>query len=60
MFNKFKKGEIVIICGIGKLLEEKYVGIGIVIEKDDHFKDYCVRLEDGTEEWFDEENLEKI
>lgn len=60
MFNKFKKGEIVICCGIGKCSEQKYIGIGIVIEKDYYYKDYCVKFEDGTEEWFEETDLEKI
>ena len=60
MFNKFKINEIVICNGIGKGTEKKFHRIGIVIEKDYYYKDYCIRFEDGTEEWFDEEDLNKV
>ena len=60
MFNKYKINELVMCCGIGKCTEKEYHKIGVVIEKDYYYKDYCIRFEDGTEEWFDEENLEKM
>lgn len=60
MFNKFKIGEKVLIIGIGKSTEKLYFGKGIIVEKDYFYKDYCIRLKDGSEEWFDERDLYKI
>lgn len=60
MFNKFKIDELVICNGIGKDSGEKYNVLGIIIEKDSYYKDYCVRLENGKLEWFEEKYLEKI
>lgn len=44
----------------GKVSEEYFYRKGKVIEKDYYFKDYCVILENGMEEWFDEKDLMKI
>ena len=60
MFNKFKIGEIVICNGIGKCSGKNFCEIGIVVEKDSYYRDYCVKMENGIEEWFDENFLEKI
>jgi len=60
MFNKFKIGELIICNGIGKNSEKMICALGIVVEKDYYYKDYCIRFEDGTEEWFEETDLEKI
>ena len=58
MFNKFKINEIIICNGIGKCSEKYIHELGVIVEKDSYFKDYCVLLENGAEEWFDEKDLE--
>ena len=60
MFNKFKIDEIIICNGVGKCSKKYFHELGVIVEKDSYFKDYCVLLENGAEEWFDEEDLEKI
>ena len=61
MFNKFKAKDKVIVSGIGKCNGKKYIKQkAIVINRDPFFMDYNVRFEDGTEDWLDEEFLEKI
>ena len=52
MFNKFKNGDKVFVCGIGQNNGRIYKNIpGKVIERDPYFKDYLVRFNDGTEDW---------
>lgn len=61
MFNKFKKGDKVIVNGIGKCNETQYKDkIAIIIKRDYFFKDYNIKLKDGTEDWIDEEYLKKV
>ena len=61
MFSKFKAKDKVIVNGIGKYNEKEYRNqTAIVINRDPFFLDYNVRFEDGTEDWLDEEYLEKI
>ena len=60
MFNKFKINELVICNGIGKITGKYFYKFGTVVEKDYYYKDYCVKFEDGFEEWFSENDLEKI
>lgn len=60
MFCNFKKGSSVIIHGSGKNEGKFYKNvIATIIEKDPFFKDYHVRLKNGTEDWFEEECLKK-
>lgn len=60
MFNKFKIGEIVLCCGIGKVTEKQVNRIGRIIEKDYYYKDYCIKFDDDSEEWLDENSIYKI
>ncbi len=61
MFSKFKNGEKVIVYkGIGKKNGRFYYEKkGIVICRDPHFKDYNIKFDDGTDDWFDEEYIRK-
>ena len=60
MFSKFKIHDKVIVNGIGKCNGKEYKNMtAIVINRDPFFMDYNVRFEDGTEDWIDEEYLEK-
>ena len=60
MKNEFKYGQEVIVYGIGKKDGKFYKNKpGIVIERDIYYKDYCVKFEDGTEDWFEQDNLRK-
>ena len=34
--------------------------VEVAYKKDDYYKDYLVKLEDGTEEWFEESDIKKI
>ncbi len=60
MFNKFKNGELVLCCGVGKITEDYICKKGKIVEKDYYYKDYCIKFEDGSEEWFDEKDLQKV
>lgn len=60
MFNKFKIGEIVVVKGIGKKNGWFYYErVGTVICKDPYFKDYNIRFKDGSDDWFDEQDIRK-
>ena len=49
MHNKFKVGDIVLIIGIGKCNNKKYYRRkGRIICRDPYYKDYNIKLEDGT------------
>lgn len=61
MHNKFKKGTIVVVNGVGKCNDKRYYNmIGIVIERDPFFKDYHILFEDGSKDWLDDKFLEKL
>ncbi len=52
MFSRFKKGEIVLVRGIGQNDQKCYNGIlAKVIERDPYYKDYLMQFEDGSEDW---------
>ena len=52
MFNEFKNGSIVIVFGPGKVDDKYYKNVpATIIERDPFFKDYHIRLKDGTEDW---------
>ena len=60
MFNKFKKGDKVIVKGVGENNGKIYTfKIGIVKQCDPYFKDYLVQFPDKTEDWFLPEYLTK-
>lgn len=61
MMNRYKKGELVIINGIGKLhSEENSNVIGIIKEKDYFFNEYLVEIPFGKEDWFKESDLTRV
>lgn len=60
MFNKFKIGELVLCCGVGEVTQKYICKIGKVVEKDYYYQDYCIKFEDGTEEWMKEKDIQKI
>lgn len=61
MMNRYKKGELVIIDGIGKLYGEKNSNvIGIIKEKDYFFNEYLVEIPFGKEDWFKEKDLTRL
>ena len=61
MFNRFKNGEMVIVCGVGKCQGKIYVNVkGRVICRDPYYLDYNVVFEDGTEDWFNKRYLKKM
>lgn len=58
MRNKFKRGQLVSIKGIGKCNGTQYKNvIGKVIGKDDFFLDYEIQFKNGSTDWFDEKYL---
>lgn len=60
MFNKFKKGEKVVVYGSGEEFGRFYYHEPAVIkERDPYYKDYLVKFKDGSEEWFLSECLKK-
>lgn len=61
MMNRYKKGELVVINGIGKLNGEENTNvIGIIKEKDYFFNEYLVEIPFGKEDWFKESNLTRV
>lgn len=59
MYQKFKKGTVVVVKGMGKedpIRRYKY-RYGKVVERDDFFHDYKIRFKDGTTDWIDEKYL---
>lgn len=61
MRKKFKRGEFVIINGIGKKDKKRYINkLGKVIYYDDFFCDYNVSLSNTEEDWFYEYSLTKL
>lgn len=60
MFNKFKISELVLCCGISEVTQKYICKIGKVVEKDYYYQDYCIKFEDGTEEWMKEKDIQKI
>jgi len=52
MFNEFKRGHRVIVCGYGKNDGKFYKDLPAkIIERDPYYKDYLVKFEDGTQDW---------
>lgn len=61
MRNKFKRGEFVIINGVGKKDNKKYKNkLGKIIERDDFFLDYNVAISSTEDDWFNEYSLVKL
>lgn len=60
MFSKYKKGDKVIVYGIGQNDGKLYKNVpAIIIERDPYFRDYNVRFKNGTEDWILPEHLRK-
>lgn len=61
MMNRYKKGEVVVINGKGKIHGEKNVNaIGIIKEKDYYFGQYYVEIIFGKDDWFKEQDLDRV
>lgn len=61
MLNKFKVNQTVHVNGFGKSENKYYKNkIGKVILKDNYFHDYLIRLNNNTEDWFNEKSLKKL
>ncbi len=53
MFSKFKNGDKAIVCGCGEEFGRFYnYKLGTVKERDPYYKDYLVKFEDGSQDWF--------
>lgn len=61
MMNRYKKGELVLVNGIGKENEEKSINsIGIIKQKDYYFNNYYIKLFFGKDDWFKEKDITRI
>ena len=61
MMNRYKKGEVVVVNGKGKLHGEKNANaIGIIKEKDYYFGQYYVEIIFGKDDWFKEQDLDRV
>lgn len=60
MFNKYKNGDKVFVCGPGQNDGKFYRNVpAIIIGRDPYFLDYNVKFKDGTEDWVLPECLRK-
>ncbi len=58
MKNKYKKGELVIVNGKGKIFGERNTNVlGLIKEKDYYFNTYFVEIMFGKDDWFKEKDL---
>lgn len=58
MSNRFYKGDLVFVYGYGEKNGKLYKNVkGKIIERDPYYKDYHVKLNDGTEDWFLPEDI---
>lgn len=61
MKNKFRKGEIVVVNGKGKITGKNYKAIGIIQEKDYTFNDYLVTIiSENIDDWFKEKDIQVV
>lgn len=61
MKNKFRKGEVVIVDGIGKISEKNHNQLGIIEAKDYYYNEYLVTLiSSKTEDWFKEKDIKTV
>lgn len=61
MMNRYKKGELVLINGTGKIYgEENNNVIGTIKEKDYFFNQYLVEVLFGKDDWFKESDLTRV
>lgn len=61
MRNKFKRGDIVVVNGIGKKEDRVYINKrGSIIERDAFFLDYNVKFSKKEDDWFNERALRKV
>lgn len=61
MMNRYKKGELVVVNGKGKLHGENNLNVvGIIKEKDYYFNQYFVEILFGEDDWFKERDLTRI
>ena len=55
MKNRFRKGEVVLVDGIGKISEKKHRQLGIIEAKEYYYNEYLV-----TEDWFREKDIKIV
>ncbi len=61
MKNRFRKGEVVLVDGIGKISEKKHRQLGIIEAKEYYYNEYLVTLiSDKTEDWFREKDIKIV
>lgn len=61
MKNKFRKGEIVVVNGKGKITGKNYKAIGMIQEKDYTFNDYLVTIiSENIDDWFKEKDIQVV
>lgn len=58
--TNLKMVKLFYVVEFGKATKKYFYEKGKVIEKDYYFKDYCVLVGNGIEEWFNERDLIKI
>ena len=61
MKHRFRKGEVVLVDGIGKISEKKHRQLGIIEAKEYYYNEYLVTLiSDKTEDWFREKDIKIV
>lgn len=60
MQNKYKQGELVKINGKGKIFGKVKEKLGFIIDKDEYFGDYYVKLVFGSEDWYRESDITRV
>lgn len=61
MMNRYKKGELVLVNGRGKINNQNNENVvGIVKEKDYYFNQYFIEIPFGEDDWFKEKDLTRL
>lgn len=61
MKNRFRKGEVVLVDGIGKISEKKHRQLGIIEAKEYFYNEYLITLiSSKTEDWFREKDIKIV
>lgn len=60
MKNKFKRNELVIVNGLGKIFGKVKNKLGFIEDKDEYYKDYYVELISDNKDWFEENEIKRV
>lgn len=60
MKNKFKRNELVIVNGLGKIFGRVKNKLGFIEDKDEYYKDYYVGLISDNKDWFEEHEIKSV